>query len=224
MIQTSSEHADEQADRDLHGPRRVLEEADEVELDRRRLGRQAVDALERRIAATSVIARASRRRDGPAPSSARRVPVASIAPRELDSVLRLVHALGDDVAGDRVGARLAEGHVVVAAAARVGVADELQRAALERPGREAGGDLLEHRRVVGADVGRVEREVRRPGSLMPHAFTISSEMRTALAVGESGALSGRRAVVGATVAVGGASVGGALAGGLSPPHATRRKS
>src|SRR5580704_1768360 len=54
---------------------------------------------------------------------------------------------------------------------------------------------------------------------MPHAFTISSEMRTALTVGESGALSGSRAVLtGGAVAV--PTVSGVFGGGLSPPQAS----
>src|SRR5580698_21457 len=51
---------------------------------------------------------------------------------------------------------------------------------------------------------------------MPQAFTISSEMRTALAVGESGAFSGRRAAGGASGVGAGAS---AALGGGAPPHA-----
>src|SRR5580698_3334329 len=54
---------------------------------------------------------------------------------------------------------------------------------------------------------------------MPQAFTISSEMRTALAVGESGALSGRR-LVGAWA--GGGGVLSAALGGGDAPHARSR--
>src|SRR5271169_3745458 len=53
---------------------------------------------------------------------------------------------------------------------------------------------------------------------MPQAFTISSEMRTALAVGESGALSGRR-FVGASTGAG--FVSSAVLGGGAPPQARK---
>src|SRR5580700_7025471 len=56
------------------------------------------------------------------------------------------------------------------------------------------------------------------GSLIPQAFTISSEMRTALAVGESGALSGKRLAV---AGGGGGGLSAVFGGGASPPHARR---
>ena len=69
----------EQADGDLHRPRRVDEEPDQVELDRVGRGRACEEHHCPSITST--------RRSRAQPSSS--VPVASIAPRELDSVFAL---------------------------------------------------------------------------------------------------------------------------------------
>src|SRR6478735_8899533 len=66
---------------------------------------------------------------------------------------------GGNCSADIVGATTAEDHVVLLFAARIGVADEQHRLALERTGGEAGRELLEQLLVAVADGGRVEGEV-----------------------------------------------------------------
>src|SRR5689334_453980 len=61
----------------------------------------------------------------------------------------------------RTRALRAKGHVVLGLAARVGPADEIHGAALERTRREALGDLLEDRLLRLGELLRVEVELRR---------------------------------------------------------------
>src|SRR5260221_380603 len=71
-----------------------------------------------------------------------------------------LHPQALEVTLDRIGASLAELHVVLLLAARIGATDELHAPPLERPLGEALGDLREEIALARRQVGRVVVEFR----------------------------------------------------------------